>query len=1080
MRATMTMMILSYAAVAAVMLLTPGASAINSYVVIGPKIVRPGMTYQMTVSILDNVRSDVQLVAEIRRYSEEEDSYQGGPGGRPFERIPLIPEPVELDGSGSTVSTTPSTTTTTMGPEGEMVSSNRGIYSPGRPGTLSIRLPLNLTPGNYRLKVRGIADRLEFTNETRLEFNSKRMSIFVQTDKATYKPSDKVQFRVVAVDPYLKPYKGKLEVQINDPSGNRIKIWRDLSTDIGVVTLEFMLSDQPIFGAWTINVNVADEREEKGFVVEEYVLPRFEVKVNLPAFLVGNSFKLTGTVEAKYTHGGKVKGKATVYLKELGYYGSSDLNALASKTVEIDGEADFSFNFHFIHGDRRKLTIEATVLEELTGVKLNGSASVVKYNHPVRMKFEGPQYYKSGLEYVTLLLFSRQDGSPLFESDSKVVEIEQAWQTENPDSDPEWRSWDARRRIRNTTTTNYTIPADGRVVIETELPPKTLSLQLRAKYTQSGGDSQYEYHNANEYMAAAGAYLQVSLVSRDLMAGDTARFILESTEDITGFSYQVVARGNIDTSGYMEVNGDIKDFEVTVTSAMAPSSRMIVYYVHSSGEVIIDAVNFQVKGGFENEVSLSFDKKKAEPGNKVNLRINTAPDSFVGVLAVDQKVQLLRGGNDITKGQVLKDIRSYGFSQNDYDDGPIWFNPGGPVVMDRKKRSILWYPWHWYSSGNAWETFEEAKLAVLTDTFIYGVPEPYDYTQRVRFNASGGVVGTTLRPAPTFATSTTRGSPTSRPPAGSAGRRKAERVRSKFPETWLWTNSTAGADGIASIHTNVPDTITSWVASAFAMHETQGLGVAEESAKITVSRPFFAQLDLPYSVVRGEEVYIRVLIFNYLDRDVDVVTTLENDGGKFDNVRSRGGATGNQVKTTKVKSGGPSAVYFGVKPKMLGEIPLKVTAQTNIAADALKKNLRVKAEGVTRFFNKPFFLNLGSERNSTVTNSFNVPWPRGPAIVADSQRLEISAVGDVMGPTIKNIDGLVRMPYGCGEQNMLNFAPNIYVSDYLQAVNEYTPDTEAKTERYMEAGYQRELTYQKRRRVRLVHSETATNTEACG
>lgn len=35
-------------------------------------------------------------------------------------------------------------------------------------------------------------------------------------------------------------------------------------------------------------------------------------------------------------------------------------------------------------------------------------------------------------------------------------------------------------------------------------------------------------------------------------------------------------------------------------------------------------------------------------------------------------------------------------------------------------------------------------------------------------------------------------------------------------------------------------------------------------------------------------------------------------------------------------------MYFGIKPKVLGEIPLEVAAQTNIAADALKKNLRVK------------------------------------------------------------------------------------------------------------------------------------------
>lgn len=56
---------------------------------------------------------------------------------------------------------------------------------------MTIHLPITLTPGNYRLKVQGTGEGINFANETRLEYDAKRMSIFVQTDKATYKPSDK-------------------------------------------------------------------------------------------------------------------------------------------------------------------------------------------------------------------------------------------------------------------------------------------------------------------------------------------------------------------------------------------------------------------------------------------------------------------------------------------------------------------------------------------------------------------------------------------------------------------------------------------------------------------------------------------------------------------------------------------------------------------------------------------------------------------------------------------------------------------------------------------------------------------------
>lgn len=58
-----------------------------------------------------------------------------------------------------------------------------------------------------------------------------------------------------------------------------------------------------------------------------------------------------------------------------------------------------------------------------------------------------------------------------------------------------------------------------------------------------------------------------------------------------------------------------------------------------------------------------------------------------------------------------------------------------------------------------------------------------------------------------------------------------------------------------------------------------------------------------------------------------------------------------------------------------------------------------------------------------------------------------------MGPSISGLDSLLKMPYGCGEQNMLNFAPNIFVQKYLTITNNLTPDLEKKAREYMIKGY---------------------------
>lgn len=39
-------------------------------------------------------------------------------------------------------------------------------------------------------------------------------------------------------------------------------------------------------------------------------------------------------------------------------------------------------------------------------------------------------------------------------------------------------------------------------------------------------------------------------------------------------------------------------------------------------------------------------------------------------------------------------------------------------------------------------------------------------------------------------------------------------------------------------------------------------------------KPFFVSLNLPYSVVRGEQLVLQAIVFNYMDKEVDVRVTL--------------------------------------------------------------------------------------------------------------------------------------------------------------------------------------------------------------
>lgn len=94
-----------------------------------------------------------------------------------------------------------------------------------------------------------------------------------------------------------------------------------------------------------------------------------------------------------------------------------------------------------------------------------------------------------------------------------------------------------------------------------------------------------------------------------------------------------------------------------------------------------------------------------------------------------------------------------------------------------------------------------------------------------------------------------------------------------------------------------------------------------------------------------------------------------------------------------------------------------------------------------------------SEFNETV----ELEVPRNA--IPDSTKISFAVIGDILGPTVQNLHKLIKQPYGCGEQNMLNFVPNIIILDYLAATNQVTDAIKTKSLKYMEQGYQKELKY---------------------
>ncbi|CAG7830394.1 unnamed protein product, partial [Allacma fusca] len=138
------------------------------------------------------------------------------------------------------------------------------------------------------------------------------MTIFIQTDKPVYMQGQTVRFRAVPINTALKAFDDAVDVFMMDPRGNIVRRWLSRQSNFGAVSLNYTLSDQPVYGNWTIRVQALQQVEEKRFWVEEYYQPRFEVNVTTPAFFFSSDEYFTGSVTGNFTSGGPVHGNLTL------------------------------------------------------------------------------------------------------------------------------------------------------------------------------------------------------------------------------------------------------------------------------------------------------------------------------------------------------------------------------------------------------------------------------------------------------------------------------------------------------------------------------------------------------------------------------------------------------------------------------------------------------------------------------------------------------------------------------------------------------------------------------------------------
>jgi len=115
-------------------------------------------------------------------------------------------------------------------------------------------------------------------------------------------------------------------------------------------------------------------------------------------------------------------------------------------------------------------------------------------------------------------------------------------------------------------------------------------------------------------------------------------------------------------------------------------------------------------------------------------------------------------------------------------------------------------------------------------------------------------------------------------------------------------------------------------------------------------------------------------------------------------------------------------LQFALKSNSLGFISFEIAAKGPLAGDGLKKQLRVIPEGIPRSITSSVFIGLDS-KNPEFKTTLGCTLPK--SAYQDTTSVSATVAGDIFGKALSNLDKLISMPGGCGEQTMLSLAPDI-------------------------------------------------------
>lgn len=271
-----------------------------------------------------------------------------------------------------------------------------------------------------------------------------------------------------------------------------------------------------------------------------------------------------------------------------------------------------------------------------------------------------------------------------------------------------------------------------------------------------------------------------------------------------------------------------------------------------------------------------------------------------------------------------------------------------------------------------------------------------------------------------------------------------ESARKYFPDTAAWFPSVVtDINGHAVLRVTMPDSLTTWRATVRAHARSTMVGQAQQ--KVVVTMPLSARLGLPRHYTLGDRAMVAGVVHNDTNGARRVSVTLRADGADV---------AGRAKQYVTVPAHGQASVEWEIEPRMVGNVKLSLATRSWFLKDAVEMTVPV--------------LPFGEENQRVWTGELRLADTSGTLLefelpedaLRGATRVQLEVSPGYAGVVQQALEFLVNYPYGCVEQTMSAFMPDIVAHRAFTHLGVALPRSRAELARMVDSGLARLYKYQ--------------------